>query len=147
MITHYKVTRDCLFKYIFGNPKNTGILISLVNAVLKDSDQPEITSATIENPFNIKEFEDGKESVIDIRAKDVTGKVFNIEMQSQSDPLFGYRSLYYWAKLYSNQMKTGQGYSRLNPVICINILDFNLFKDTNKAHICFVIREKESHLE
>ncbi|MBN1648185.1 MAG: PD-(D/E)XK nuclease family transposase [Spirochaetales bacterium] len=81
MKPHFKVTRDCLLKYIFGNPGNTGILISLVNSVLKDSGHSAIKSARIENPFNIKEFKDDKESVIDIRAKDETGRIYNIEIQ------------------------------------------------------------------
>lgn len=147
MSTHFKVTRDCLFKYIFGNPKNTGILISLVNSVLKDSGFSEITSVRIENPFSIKEFINDKESIIDIRAKDQSGKTYNIEMQTQSDPNFSSRSLFYWSRLYSRQINHGDKYNLLHPVICINILDFNLFSELQKSHNCFVIKEKDTNLE
>lgn len=37
MTAQFKVTRDCLFKYIFGSQKNTDIDISFANAVLDDS--------------------------------------------------------------------------------------------------------------
>ena len=43
------------------------------------------------------------------------------------------RSLFYWAKIYYSQLKKGQKYRELCPVIAINILDFNLFKD-----LCFM---------
>ena len=146
MKTHFKVTMDCLFKFIFGNPKNIKILISLINSVLTDSGFPEIKSAKIENPFNIKEFIDSKESVIDIRAIDESGRTYNIEMQTQSEAHFKNRTLYYWAKLYSGQLLNTQDYEELNPVICINILDFNLFKKSKTPHICFLLKEKDSNL-
>ena len=37
-------------------------------------------------------------------------------------------SLFYWARMYSSQLKKSQMYRELCPVIAINILDFNLFK-------------------
>ena len=40
------------------------------------------------------------------------------------------RSLFYWAKLYASQLNKGRSYKELCPVITINILGFNLFKDT-----------------
>ncbi|MBN1649055.1 MAG: PD-(D/E)XK nuclease family transposase [Spirochaetales bacterium] len=33
------------------------------------------------------------------------------------------------------------------PVICINILDFNLFRQADKAHLCFIVKEKENNIE
>ena len=59
---------------------------------------------------------------------------------------FKYRTLYYWAKLYSGQLLNTQKYEQLNPVICINILDFNLFKKSETPHICFILKEKDSDL-
>lgn len=145
MKTHFKVTHDCLFKYIFGNPQNTNTLISLINSVLNDSGFPLIRQADIKKPFSIKEFKSDRESVIDIRAEDENGKNFNIEVQAQVETYFTYRSLYYWARLYSRQMKESEKYSQLSPVVCINILDFKLFKNTDKAHLCFIIKEKDSN--
>ncbi|MDO7020800.1 Rpn family recombination-promoting nuclease/putative transposase, partial [Brachyspira innocens] len=36
-------------------------------------------------------------------------------------------------------------YSDLTPVISINILDFNLIKDSDKAHSCYFIKELETN--
>ena len=51
------------------------------------------------------------------------------------------RSLFYWAKLYYSQLKKGQKYKELCPVITINILDFNLFKDT-RCNRNFILKDE-----
>ena len=54
------------------------------------------------------------------------------------------RSLYYWSKIYSQQLDEGQKYSKLKKTICINILDFNTLK-TEKYHSIFKIKEDEEN--
>ncbi len=51
--------------------------------------------------------------------------------------------MYYWSKLYSSQLKRGDKYGKLSPVICINILDFNLFAEQDRYHLCFMLRDLE----
>lgn len=53
------------------------------------------------------------------------------------------RSLYYWAKNFSGQLKTGADYPTLRPVICINLLDFLLFETTPKLHTVFSADERQ----
>ncbi len=52
------------------------------------------------------------------------------------------RSLYYWSKLYSEQLNEGEDYSLLKRTICINILNFKYLK-TRMFHS--VYRMKEIH--
>ena len=52
------------------------------------------------------------------------------------------RSLYYWSKLYSEQLNEGEDYSVLKRTICINILNFKYLK-TRMFHS--VYRMKEIH--
>ena len=66
---------------------------------------------------------------LDLVGKTSTGEILNIEMQKRNDDDRYKRSLYYWAKLYSSQLQKGDEYNKLCPVITINILGFNLFKD------------------
>jgi predicted transposase/invertase (TIGR01784 family) len=82
-----------------------------------------------------------KETLLDIKAKDNEGKIYDIEIQSIGSREFIQRSLYYWAKLYASQLKTGHEYKKLNPVICINLLDFILFpeKKDDLFHSCHMI--------
>lgn len=54
------------------------------------------------------------------------------------------RSLYYWSKIYCEQLESGEKYSKLKKTICINILDFNTL-DTNKYHSMFKIKENEEN--
>ncbi len=56
------------------------LLIHLLNAVLQ-AEHP-IVEVTILNPYNEKEFEDDKLSIVDIKAKDSTGALFIIEVQT-----------------------------------------------------------------
>ncbi|MBF0204997.1 MAG: PD-(D/E)XK nuclease family transposase [Desulfamplus sp.] len=51
------------------------------------------------------------------------------------------RSLYYWAKLYSSQLNEGNKYITLFPVVCINILEFEMFRQFEKYHSTFVLRD------
>ena len=44
--------------------------------------------------------------------------------------------------LISGHFGTGSRYNELNPVICVNILDFILFQDLKNAHSCFLATEK-----
>ena len=69
---------DFAFKMIFGSPENSIALIGLLNAIL-ELERP-ITEVTILNPFNRKEFETDKFIVLDIKARDSAGRLFNIEM-------------------------------------------------------------------
>jgi predicted transposase/invertase (TIGR01784 family) len=51
----------------------------------------------------------------------------NIEIQMQNIGEYDKRSLYYWAKLYEEQLKKRVDYKNLKPAIYINVLKFNLF--------------------
>jgi len=108
---------------------------------MNDSGFPEIVSLEIKNPFNIKTFKHDKESILDIKAVDERGRIFNIEVQTSGDNIFRNRTLYYWARLYSSQLEEGNFYSQLYPVVCINILEFNLFAQFNKDHSTFMVHE------
>jgi predicted transposase/invertase (TIGR01784 family) len=67
--------------------------------------------------------------------------LFDIEMQVSGDRYFVNRSLYYWSQLYSRQLEKGHEYDELRPVICMNLLDFNLFDGTTENHHRFMLTE------
>ena len=64
--------------------------------------------------------------MLDVKATDESGRILDVEIQSRYERSFTHRSLYYWSKLYSAQLEKGNLYGTLNPVICINLLDFPL---------------------
>lgn len=67
------------------------------------------------------EYEEDKQSCLDIVVKTQKGEFINIKMQLANKYNMFKRTLYYWAKLYEGQMKKGDGYESLLPTITINI--------------------------
>ncbi|WP_269208725.1 Rpn family recombination-promoting nuclease/putative transposase [Rickettsia australis] len=82
----------------------------------------QVKEVTLINPYNPKSFLNNKLSVLDIKAKGESGKIFNIEIQVTDEANYDKRALYYWAKLYVGQLKEGSRYSELNKTIGIHIL-------------------------
>jgi predicted transposase/invertase (TIGR01784 family) len=120
------------------------LLISLINAVVSEEDQ--VTEVTLLNPYNPKNFGKDKLSILDIKAKGQDGKRFNIEIQISDEADYDKRALYYWAKLYTEQLKSAEDYSSLCKAIGIHILNFTSILSVDKYHNVFNIREKESNL-
>lgn len=70
---------DFAFKKVFGSPANTLALISLLNAIL-DPPVP-IVDVVILNPFNLQDFQQDKLSILDVKATDQNGVIYDIEIQ------------------------------------------------------------------
>jgi predicted transposase/invertase (TIGR01784 family) len=135
---------DIAFKKIFGVEENKDLLISLINAVVSEEDQ--VVNITLLNPYSLKNFKTDKLSILDIKAEGESGKRFNIEIQISDEADYDKRALYYWAKLYTEQLKTSEDYSTLCKAIGIHILNFTSILGVEKYHNVFHIREQESNL-
>ncbi|AXI24387.1 hypothetical protein CE557_579 [Cardinium endosymbiont of Sogatella furcifera] len=133
---------DLAFKKIFGVEENKDLLIALINATVAPEDQ--VADVTLLNPYNPKNFRTDRLSILDVKAVSETGKRFNIEIQITDEANYDKRALYYWAKLYTDQLKVSQTYATLNKAIGIHILNFTSITDSQKYHNVFHITEKES---
>jgi len=109
-------------------------LISFLNAVLKLEDNQRITEIQIVDPNQFPRVAGEKASIIDVRAKDVQGRQFVVEMQMTSKRGFAKRVQYYTCRDYSMQIDSGDKYDLLHPTFFIGILDFNFFK--NEDYLC-----------
>jgi predicted transposase/invertase (TIGR01784 family) len=136
-----RFTNDFVFRYVLGREEAKSLLMDLVNAVLEDAGCTPIISLDLRNPVNPRDASWAKETVLDIKAVGQDRQLFDIEMQVSGDRHFVNRSLYYWAQLYSRQLEKGHEYDELRPVICINLLDFDLFEGTAENHHRFIITE------
>jgi predicted transposase/invertase (TIGR01784 family) len=96
------------------------------------------------NPYNPQNFRQDKLSILDIKAKGIDGKRFNIEIQISDEADYDKRALYYWAKLYTEQLKVAQDYSTLAKAIGIHILNFTSIPESENYHNVFHIIEKEN---
>jgi predicted transposase/invertase (TIGR01784 family) len=141
---------DLVFKKLFGSEENKDILLSLINAVLPEH-QP-IATIEIKNPYNVSDYAEGKLSILDIKAEDEQGNLYDIEMQIKGSTFYGKRTLYYWAKIFGSQLdyikieekKKRKTYSELNKCIVISLMDFEFFDD-DKYHRCFMLKDRESN--
>ncbi len=128
---------DCVFKAIFGKEENKNLLIHFLNAVLEPKEGKAIKSVTIENPYNEKEFIGDKITIVDLRAVDEQGKIYQVEIQVSMHPYFTARILYTWCSIYYPQIGTGKSYEKLKPVISIWILKGSLFPKVEECHLPF----------
>lgn len=131
---------DIIFKRVFGNEKNTEIIAGFISDML-DIPREKITKVVIKNVELPPEEIDQKFSRLDLNLY-VDGRKINIEMQINKESAYKERTLFYWAKLYSDDLDSGEDYSALSQTICVNIINFNLF-DCENYHSHFMLKEKE----
>jgi len=114
---------DFTFKLLFGDPKNKDLLIALLSAVLG---LPEEQFADIEiiNTELLREFKEDKKGILDVRVRTKEGKQIDIEIQILPTEFMAERTIFYLAKMYTSQIKSGDTYDMLKKCITINIVDF-----------------------
>ncbi|PEP98147.1 Rpn family recombination-promoting nuclease/putative transposase [Bacillus toyonensis] len=126
---------DFAFKQLFGTSGSEEILLTFLNAMLKNSLESPIQSLQFEDPHLHREHEDDKLSILDVSATLDTGTRINIEIQMNNHHDILKRSLYYWSRLYASQLKKGKPYSSLHKTITINLLNFAMFKEYEDFHM------------
>ncbi len=135
---------DYAFKSVLGSPRHARVLVHLLNAVLRPFGLRVLT-ATILNPLSEIDSLDDKKLILDVKAVDDQGRLYNIEMQMVPGPSFPGRLLYYWADTFSSQLKEGERYEELQPVISICFLDGVLFPERPECHLRFRLLETTAH--
>lgn len=132
---------DFAFKQLFGIEKNKHITIVFLNAVLQRTGSDRIVDIAFENTEAGGEYEEDKQSRLDLLVTTDAGEVINIEMQFTNKYDMVKRSIYYWAGVYRRPFSEGMGYKELSPVIAINIMNFNLFNQTDRFHTTYHLHE------
>jgi len=155
-MARYNPKLDLVFKKLFGSEENKDLLLSLVNSVLPDDQQ--VVQLQLKNPYNVADYVKGKLSILDIKAEDEKGRLYDIEMQIKGSDFYGKRTLYYWAKMFGSQLDTvgqelelerkarirrEQDYDSLKKSIVISLMDFSFFDD-ERYHRCFTLRDRET---
>ena len=138
---------DFAFKKIFGSEDSKDILISFLNALIYE-DHPVIQDLEILNPYLAPRIRGIKDTYLDIKARIIDAESGEqrdviIEMQVLNVEGFEKRILYNAAKSYSTQLKSGQAYNLLNPVIALTITDFVMFSELSNVISRFVLKEKD----
>jgi predicted transposase/invertase (TIGR01784 family) len=135
---------DFAFKKLFGSEENKDLLISFINAILPEEKQ--VKSVELKNPYNISNYKKGKMTILDIKAVDEKGTWYDIEIQIAEQGYYDKRALYYWSKVYTDQIESGEDFEELRKTIAINILDFN-YLDEKEFHNEYGIYNRKSKKE
>ena len=134
---------DYVFKRIFGHAGNEDITKSLLSSIIKD----EISDITVDcNTITEKDLLDDKVGILDIKAKLNNNINCNIEMQVVDKKNIEKRLMFYWSKIYTMSIKSGDDYNQLEKGIVILFTDFNLenLRGINKFITKWNLREEEN---
>ena len=139
---------DIVFKHVFTNDLKS--LASLISCILFPMGENRVTEINIISSEIIPIFKGGKRTFLDLKtlAKLETmnsGDPFiQIELQVYEQSGYVQRSLFYATGLVQHQLKVGDSYFQLSPVIQINILDFVLLPTDNIVSK-YLLKEEESN--
>jgi len=132
---------DFAFKQLFGIEKNKDITIVLLNAILQRTGRAQIKNIWFSNTEAGGEHKDDNQSRLDILAVTDAGESINVEIQFSNKYDMVKRSIYYWVGVYRTPIKKSMSYKELNPVIAINILNFDLLDQTDCFHTTYHLYE------
>lgn len=146
MIRYINPFIDYGFKKLFASEGNKDILISFLNAVIEDVNDP-VIDLTYKNVEQIGEFNGSRRSYFDVYCETSSGRRFIVEMQNTWKPFFKDRTLYYAAQAIRDQgaiekadflpekeenkenAKDNEVWNyRLNEVYLIAVMNFNFSK-------------------
>ena len=118
---------DFLFHHIFG--EHPHLAAALLNDLLDRQGNDRIVHLEILPPEQRPPLAGAKLSILDLKARDQGGHTFVIEVQVL--PMVGFvnRVVFNACRAYSSQLKEGQSYSELTPVIAVTLCDFELWPD------------------
>lgn len=135
---------DYVFKRIFSKEGNEEYLKEFLSDLLK----LDIKEIKIEHDVVLeKNLRDEKVGILDIKATLNENTIVDIEMQMVNEHNIIKRSLFYAGKMIAEQLKVGEMYKQLKPVIVIFIMDFNYFNFDEYITESKIVLEKHREYE
>ena len=132
---------DCVFKALLGSEDNLNLLVHFLNAIIGSELATPLAVVDILNPYNDKEYLEDKLSIVDVKARDSSGNIYQIEIQLVNFANIKERILYNWADIYSQQLQNGEGYYQLRLTYSIWLLAESLIKDDTDYIRTFKLRD------
>ena len=135
---------DDVFKLVFGRESTKDVMIEFLNQVI-----PDRRIADLE--FIDKEMHpverDCKGAVYDMFCKTDDGSRIIVEVQRRKQPFYPERALYYSTFQIQRQVEAGAEEYDFLPVYVVNLLDFEMDKDSSDRKVMSVYRlyEEQSH--
>lgn len=132
---------DFMVKALFSSKEI--ILKQFISDVL-EIPMEEIRSVRIANPYLKKRYRRQKQGILDILLWLNDDRKVNIELQVKAQKEWKKRNLFYLAKMYVDDLQSGEKYSRLRKCICISILGFNL-TESGTCHTKYRLRDMDGN--
>lgn len=137
---------DLTFKKVFGN--HPDLLMSLLNALLPLDESQRIESIEY-LPTEIESINPlRKNTIVDVRCKDICGRQFIVEMQMEWTKAFLQRVLFNASKAYVSQANKGFRYEKLTPVYSLSLINDTYTPKDNEyfIHNYGIVCDRDSHL-
>ena len=132
---------DFCAKELFANEVIRKYFISdVIGIPVKD-----IRSVRLCNPYLWKRYRKQKQGILDVLIELNNRAKVNIELQIKFYSCWDKRNLFYLAKMYTEDLRVGQDYTKLKKSISISILDFNYTKGPD-YHSVFYLRDEKGRL-
>lgn len=112
-------------------------MLAFLNSTFIETGESPLTEITVVNTYTDKDSPEDKQSILDIKAKTIEGKLINIEMQLFNPYNMEKRTLFYWSEMYFHQIKKGENYNLLKKCVTINILNYSCL-DNERYHNVFI---------
>ena len=129
---------DIVFKLLMV--RNPELLRQMLEAVL----HVKVADFTIQNPEVLGNLRSGKRVALDVRVETTDGPRFDVEMQTYSDSTLEQRLLFYWARLYGEQLDEGDGYEKLKPTYSVVWTVPQLVPQLEELHSVFMLRDADA---
>lgn len=123
-LTLLKSKIDVVFHALFREG-NEGITKAMIQAATKEK----IKKVDLDNDRHlVGKYPEEKLGIVDLKATLDNGTICDIEIQLADNKDTVERFLFYWSRIYSSQLVKGDDYGKLNKVIGIIIIDYELEK-------------------
>ena len=140
----FKITlrNDYAFKRVFGVEENKDVLQDLLECILDIPPESISGLELLDKEFH-KELLSEKLGVLDIKLRLKDGTFVDIEIQNNWHFDFPERTLYYWSKMYTENIKQGQDYTKLPKCITINLIGKG-FNKNKRLHNKYLVLEQDT---
>jgi predicted transposase/invertase (TIGR01784 family) len=127
-----KLTNDYVFKYVFGDSKHTNNLKNFLSA-LGELPGGEVRRLTVRDPFLKRWFRNDKYGILDLRVETASGTIVNVEVQVCEHNAMKERIIYYLSKMVWEQLRGGDNFAKIRPVVSVFICNFDLVTENQKS--------------
>ena len=140
-LTEFSRLSDVWIKYVLASPRHKRCLLDLLNGLFEEECPPclkpgeRVTDVSYPDRETMKEHQNERGAVLDILVETTVGQLINIEIYQYLRPGIKDKALFNFARLFTSSSRQGReltgraGAGKLKPVIVINLLSKELFRE------------------